>query len=153
MAKEKETPTIYQKEKEYREKIAPLLKEIKIQCELNKIPFFFIAAVANSEKGTKYVRDGLMTGSHSIHLANDEFEKHLGVCCGFDVYPPGTKTDFTEEELMNYILSGALPDELETVEDKEPQAPVFKNRISAEPLAKTEKESAELPSDFAFAVQ
>ena len=38
---------VYDKNKEYLEEIAPIIKELKIACNLLKLPLFVTVAVAN----------------------------------------------------------------------------------------------------------
>lgn len=78
--------------------------EIQIKCEKAGISFFAGFAIANSEKGTKYYYDGILTGSEEITLADDRIERHICVANGFEVRPKNVVLDISEdEEIQSYI--------------------------------------------------
>ena len=79
--------TQFNKQKIFDEKCAPLLKQLRNMCALEEIPFYCTACVANSEKGSVYVCDGLLTGASDMQLKDDRMKKHLLVGLGFDVIP------------------------------------------------------------------
>ena len=111
----------------YTSKILPHINEIKKICKINNLPFFFSAAVKNEKGKTKYVNDGVLTGSNSIGLYNDMFEKFLLVMHGGKV----TFQDELDEEAINYILdqmpgdennivnSNMIPDKVEEKKEEE----------------------------------
>lgn len=105
MSSEKEL-SIYDASKEYRDKIQPLVEEIKKICTIDNIPFFFSCAVKNSDKGTDYENDGVLTGGFGISLYDDKFPQFLGVMNGGRV----VFNENEDSELSSEIAS-ALPDE------------------------------------------
>ena len=82
-----ENLTQFDKQKIFDEKCASLLMQLKSVCALEEIPFYYTICVANSEKGSVYVSDGLLTGASGIHLKDDRIKKNLLVGLGFDVIP------------------------------------------------------------------
>lgn len=90
MNKEKKV-MVYDHSKLYKEKIHPLVNEIKKLCAVNDIPFFFSFAIASDEKGTKYDNDGFLSNSTSRVLKEDKFPAYLAVVRGFEMVP---KTNF-----------------------------------------------------------
>ena len=90
----------------YTNKILPHLNEIRKICKVNNLPYFFSTAVKNEKEKTKYINDGVLTGSNNIGLYNDMFEKFLLVMHGGKV---NYKEDL-DEEALSYILN-QLPEE------------------------------------------
>jgi hypothetical protein len=60
----------YNKTSVYESQIVPLLSEITTICEKEKIPFFFSAAVKNTDKETIYrdVTDGTIAAGYEVIL-------------------------------------------------------------------------------------
>lgn len=50
----KKAITIFDKKKEYKDKITPIVEKLRLECQLLKIPFFYAAATYNDEKETLY---------------------------------------------------------------------------------------------------
>ena len=50
-------------------------------CELNaaRIPFFFVAAIENTEDKTEYFCEAITPGTMGIHLSEDKFADHLNI--------------------------------------------------------------------------
>ncbi|MGN0241315.1 MAG: hypothetical protein ACI4CS_06480 [Candidatus Weimeria sp.] len=95
--------SVYDASKTYDNEILPLVEQIKQICAVKEIPFFFTCAVKNSDKGTEYKNEGVLTGSYGINLKTDNFAPILGVMNGGRVV-------FTEDE--DDALSGELSDML-----------------------------------------
>ena len=103
--------TEYNKEKEFSTKIKPQLDKIMYLCSIHKIPFFYTACVANSEKdGSVYKSDVSSAVSHNITLADDRISRHIDVSIGFDAVP--SRADM-EIDTMDEIASEYLDDEEE----------------------------------------
>ena len=81
--------TLFNKKKEYKEFIAPLIEQLKMRCEASDIPMFITCCVESKENDTLYVNDAVCTGLKNIELFNDHIEKHLCVENGFEVRIPG----------------------------------------------------------------
>jgi hypothetical protein len=74
--------TPYSKQEVYTKEVAPLLKKLDEICGLNKIPYFFTAAVENDDEQTTYdshVRTAIPCG---LELTDDKIITHLKVCAG-----------------------------------------------------------------------
>ena len=96
----------YNMQNVYNAEILPHVNEIKKICKVQNIPFFISTAVRNENNKTKYVNDGVLTGSNQIGLYNDMFEKFLLVMHGGKV----TFREDLDEDAINYILD-QLPEE------------------------------------------
>lgn len=79
---------LYDKRALYNEQIKPLIQEIEQRCVIAEIPFFFTAAVANSEKNTEYASAARTALPMGIHLRDDQFINHVKVSAGFEVIMP-----------------------------------------------------------------
>ena len=80
--------TIFDKEKAFQAECAEHLDRLRKHCIHIGVPFFFTACVRNDEQtGSKYISDGIITGSDGIELADDQIKRHLLVNIGFDVIP------------------------------------------------------------------
>ena len=84
MKKDKEC-TVYNKEKEFKERCGELLEQIHLLCYDMNIPFYFTAAVKNDANGTVYVRDVVSPHPKDIVLYDDQIRKHILVAAGFDI--------------------------------------------------------------------
>lgn len=89
----KDEITVFDKEKLYEEKIAPLVNDIKLICNLENIPFFTTFCIKNNNKGTNYITEGILTGSREIKLKDDRIIKHTLIQNGFDAIQPRTSND------------------------------------------------------------
>ncbi len=98
--------TEYNMQNLYTSQILPHINEIKKICKINNLPFFISLAVRNEKGKTKYINDGVLTGSNQIGLYNDMFEKFLLVMHGGKV----SFQDELDEEALNYILD-QMPEE------------------------------------------
>ncbi len=69
----------------YKEKLEPMIIEMKKICKINKIPFFFSIAYKNDQNSTTYHNDGVLPGSNFVDLVDDKFRKYLMVLNGAKV--------------------------------------------------------------------
>lgn len=81
-------PTTYDKKAAYQEKVAPLMASVEALCKELSIPFFFTAAVANTDRDTEYVTEGRSALPMGIMLTDDKIVDHLKVCSGFRAIVP-----------------------------------------------------------------
>jgi hypothetical protein len=83
----------YNKTSVYESQIVPLLSEITTICEKEKIPFFFSAAVKNTDKETIYrdVTDG--TIAMGVLLNDDRIVEYLKIAAGYEVILPDVIPD------------------------------------------------------------
>ena len=84
----KEQITKFNNKSYYNEKVLPLINELKIVCNNEKLPFFCAVAVASSEKKTDYEYEFIGTNPNEIHLKDDKIVDFVNVVNGFDVVPP-----------------------------------------------------------------
>lgn len=108
--------TTFDKTKSYKEHIQPIVEQLKMRCEAHDIPMFVTCCVKSTEEETKYIREGVCTGSKKYQLADDQIEKHLLVANGFKVSPPGFC-----EELPDNFLEYIAENEVDIVNSEEPQ--------------------------------
>ena len=91
---------VYDKNKEYLEEIAPIIKELKIACNLLKLPLFLTVAVANNEEGTEYKNDAIHA-SADVCLKEDRIADIILLLNGFQPdLPDYIKRDL--QELQDY---------------------------------------------------
>lgn len=83
------------KKEYFEEECRELLTNLVKKCYLGGIPCFFTAAVENSENGTEYITDGIMTGSTNIVLLDDKIKHHMMINDGCVAKPA------QEEVLVN----------------------------------------------------
>lgn len=71
----------YYDRKEQMEEIFKMIGGREFFCELNaaRIPFFFIAAVENTENKTGYFCEAITPGAMGIRLTEDKFADHLNI--------------------------------------------------------------------------
>lgn len=98
--------TKYNREKEWEKYCAEPLRQIMQYCSIYQIPCFFTVAVANDENGTKYINDGVMTGSTNVHLTDDRIKHHMMVAGGCRAVP----TDNTAMIDMGELVDPEDPD-------------------------------------------
>lgn len=75
----------YNKTKEFKENVEPILKQLLEQCSIHGIPFFATFAVENRKDETKYISEMHSAVTNDIPLANDMIVKMANVLNGFDV--------------------------------------------------------------------
>jgi len=54
-------------------------KEFFYELNASRIPFFFVAAVKNTEDKTEYFCEAITPGAMGIHLSEDKFKDHLNI--------------------------------------------------------------------------
>lgn len=91
----------YDKENEYNEKIAPLIKDLQLFCLEYRLPMFITVAVGNDENGTKYKSNVILSAS-GIHLTDNRIAKVLMSLNGFEqALPKNIKMALTE--IIDYV--------------------------------------------------
>lgn len=114
MRDEKVTITVFDKEKVFNDEIKGKLDEIVALCNINRIPFFYSACVANNENGAKYKSDAICASEKGIFMEEDKIAKHIAVCAGFDVIPHRSDLDRRVLDFEDdFVLDDRLPDDLE----------------------------------------
>ena len=78
---------VYNKEKVYKAKIQPLIKQIQIICIDEHIPMFFSCAVANDYKDTKYENEMVLAES-GIKLKKNKISDCILTLNGAKTSPP-----------------------------------------------------------------
>lgn len=99
--------TIIEREEYFESECRDLLNALVKKCYLGGIPCFFTAAVKNSSEGTKYISDGIMTGSTNIVLFDDKIKHHMMVNDGCVAKP-------AREEVLVNMEDFLLPDDDDT---------------------------------------
>lgn len=115
-----ENITEYDKQKLFDEKIMPLIKEIRKICIVEKIPFCASFAVANVKVknkkkkkptdpeylyDTKYVNEGILTGTLGLNLYTNHFEKYILALRGGTVLTPEQADSLKIHETISSLLS------------------------------------------------
>lgn len=91
---------VYDKSEVYEKKIKPLINELVNVCSINRIPLYVTVAPVNTETGTTYHNDGVMTGSREIHLYDDKIKHHMLVSGGCIAVSPATEY-MIDMDIMN----------------------------------------------------
>lgn len=86
---------------EIKEDIDQHLKAIMEIAQINNLPFVFVMAVGENEKGTEYRKELLSPQILGIQLRNDTIRKHELVEAGFDVIPPRENVILNMEDIFN----------------------------------------------------
>ena len=123
----------FNKESDYKKKVAPLVQALITQCELLDIPMFVSCCVKSTPTNTFY-RNGLACSpeSRQIPLKYDQITRHVGVCAGFEITPRRFQ-DEMDEDFSVY-------EERLNSEDVEAEI----NEILSSTIASSTKESSEV---------
>ena len=78
----------YNKHKVYEVSVLPLIEKIHTLCKDYSIPFFFTAAVENTESATTSENISLSPHSAEIHLMDDRIENCIKISSGCEVIIP-----------------------------------------------------------------
>jgi len=95
----------FNKEKEYEEKVLPILNELKKVCSAERIPMFASFAVKNTAKNTEYKSSVAVTVNDDIILTKDYIREYINIQNGFktiyediEVVDPYALSDFDKKE-------------------------------------------------------
>lgn len=93
----------FNKEKAYKEKVAPLMKKIIKVCAMENIPFFFASCVKDDGECSKYIKELVSPTTHQLNLSQDLFPDLVAVTLGFNTIPPIKKTEFVFDVLEEEV--------------------------------------------------
>lgn len=83
--------------KVYEEKLLPLINQIRIICNDNKIPMFMSYALTTDENEIIYKNDIIDSDFVGVTLVDDKIKEHMKIMAGFQtIYP----TSEVEEIIM-----------------------------------------------------
>lgn len=82
-----EKSDVYDKHEIFLKEIVPIIKKLKIACNLNKLPMFITVAVANDESGTQYESDAIHA-STELNLKDDRIANLMLLLNGFEADMP-----------------------------------------------------------------
>lgn len=85
----------------YKETLAPMIMDFKLECSAHNIPFFITVATKNSEAGTVYHSD-MILASAKTHLSDDRISKLLLRVNGFHTTLPA-RVKKAEQILEEYL--------------------------------------------------
>ena len=77
----------YDKTEIYAKDIAPLVKQILLLCDQNKIPVFITLALRDDGKETTWYSEMISSMNADRKLSNDYLPKIVNVLNGFDLVP------------------------------------------------------------------
>lgn len=63
IGKELTEKDIYDKKKYFKSKLEPLIRDLKLHCNMEHMPMFITVAVKNDNSGTEYASDMVLAGS------------------------------------------------------------------------------------------
>lgn len=89
----KKNITPYEKNNEFVRKAKCLLNELDELSRLNGIPYFFTAAIANTEQDTDYLTRSRSALTMGLQLSNDHIVDHMLVHNGFQAHTPEALPD------------------------------------------------------------
>lgn len=110
---------MYNKTKEFLT-IKNELSNIISKLTLMGIPFIYMAAVENNEETTKYMTDGILTGTLGIDLTEDRFAEVIKAMHGAKYSFDLSADDKTRKEYINAVLdvSAEAEEELANAEEE-----------------------------------
>lgn len=103
----------YDKTDEYKNNIEPLIKQLKMECNVEKIPMFVTVAIKNTEKETVYMSDAIYA-SCDLQLTDKKIGQLLLLSNGFSSEPPERIKECIRE-LQDYIDQNSTGIHLEGV--------------------------------------
>lgn len=77
----------FDKKDVFQEKIEPLIRKLKIECNLEHLPMFVTVAVSNDEHGTEYENDMILS-SADVKLMENRIGRLLLLINDFNREPP-----------------------------------------------------------------
>ena len=96
--------TVYNKQAEWDELCAPVLRELVGLCSIHEIPLFVTACILNDRTGSLYVNDMVNPDVRGIVLKEDHIPKHLAVMRGYDVCLPDKSGEVPQMEDLDEIF-------------------------------------------------
>lgn len=82
--------TPYEKKSRFINQAKDLLDKLDELSRLHSIPYFFSAAIANSETDTEYLTRCRSSLPMGLQLADDNIVDFEKICAGFETYVPST---------------------------------------------------------------
>lgn len=79
--------TAFDKRDVYESVIGPKVADLKLYCQVHKIPMFFAAAVKNDEDGTEY-KKALIYAGIGVRLKDKGLGRAIYAALGFKTAPP-----------------------------------------------------------------
>ena len=77
----------FNKEKEYKEEILPLIQELKKKCNYLEMPMFVTVCTQNNKEGTVYENDMINPVIYDAKLKENLFPHLVNVMNGFNTVP------------------------------------------------------------------
>jgi len=85
---------VFNKKKEFKKGVMPLLEKIDEICREEKVPYFFSAAVASDGEKYDYERKALTPTELGVVLPDSEIMHHMMVAKGLDAVNPDEVQEF-----------------------------------------------------------
>jgi len=106
MQKKKSSVSIYDEKKYYKEKVEPLITDLKIICQTKKLPMFVTVAVANNEKETEF-ENNMVMATTGRHLTENKIAQAVLRLQDLNIVPPSDvqKAIGTLSSYLNNISS------------------------------------------------
>lgn len=95
--------TVFDKRDIYDSVIGPKVADLKLFCQVNKIPMFFAAAVRNDEEGTEY-RRALIYAGIGARLKDKSLGRAIFAAFSFKSAPPANVRRAVKE-ILDYAQS------------------------------------------------
>lgn len=86
---------MFDRTKDYNEKIKPILKELNRMCVICGIPYFGAFCIKEQDGKTSYKNVLYSANSMSTILSDDQICKHINVANGFDTALHQPELDFS----------------------------------------------------------
>lgn len=97
MAKSKKEYTVYNRQQEYDQTIAPVVEQLLKACNRANIPVFVTACISNEHGRSEYRSKMLSASALGLELYSDTFVNHACVMRGFTTVPPSSVTEIEYE--------------------------------------------------------
>ena len=107
----------FDKEKDYKKKIEPIINDLKFKCNIEKMPMFVTVCVKNTEEETKY-RHNIIMASTGLQLTDNRINRLLLKVRGLD---PETIPDHIKkaaDEIEEYIDNLTSEETTEIIDDE-----------------------------------
>ena len=114
---------VYDKTKEYKEEIAPLIKELVRACNINRIPMFVCCAPKNTMDKTAFETHFLSPAQFSLSVHENYFSDFVniinGLCTTYYQAPGDKGANEEYEDLVRLMKEGEERIQRKTGDDNE----------------------------------
>ena len=103
---------MFDRTKDYEERLKPILKELNRLCVISGIPYFASFCVKEKDGKTSYKNVLYSTNSISAVLSDDQICKHINVANGFDTVLRQPEIDYSAFDDLDELEDPELEREI-----------------------------------------